>query len=173
VRTRIAIFTALVALLTITPALAKTVKLPTRAQMRAAVARAKRSRYLWATVNICDTKHHPDEIGVRGQMPALGFPATLRMTIRLDYYSLRTAAFEPDPHVQVPDLLGTFSTGLHQGGGIFQFKPPVAPLMGMVTFEWRVGNRLLGRATRLSTHGDKGVDAGDPPGTSHAVCRIS
>lgn len=172
-RARIAFFTALVALLTITPALAKSAKHPTRAQMRAAVARAKRSKSLWATVNICDTKRHPNEIGVRGQMPALGFPATLSLIIKLDYYSLKTARFEPVPHVHVPDSLGTVSSGLHQGGAIFQFKPPVAPLSGTITFKWKVGNRLIGQATRLTSHGDRGVDAGDPPGTSHAVCRIS
>ncbi len=157
----------------VSPALAKSIKQPTRAQMRSAVARAKRSKSLWATVNICDTKAHPNMIGVRGQMPALGFPARLAMIIKLDYYSLQTGAFRPVPHLQMRDSLGIASTGFHQGGGIFQFKPPVAPLSGTITFQWRVGNRLLGQATRLTSHGDKGVDNGDPPGTSHAVCRIS
>ncbi len=157
----------------ITPALAKPVNRPTAAQMRSALARAKRSKNLWATVNICDTKHHPNAIGIRGQMPTLGFPATLVLIVRLDYYSLQTASFRPVPHVRMRDTLGTASTGFRQGGGIFPFKPPVAPLRGKVTFQWRVGNRLLGQATRLTSHGDKGVDNGDPPGTSNAVCRIS
>src|SRR6516165_1209759 len=61
-------------------------KPPTAAQMRAAVQRAERSKYLWATVNICNTKRHPHAIGVRGQMPALGFPALLQMTVHLKYW---------------------------------------------------------------------------------------
>ena len=141
--------------------------------MRAAVARAKRSKNLWATVNICDTKQHPNMIGVRGQMPALGFPASLEMIIKLDYYSLQSASFRPVPHLRMRDALGLATTGYYQGGGIFKFKPPVAPLSGTITFQWRVGKRLLGQATRLTTHGDSGVANGDPPGTSHAVCRIS
>jgi hypothetical protein len=172
VRSRIAIFTALLVLLPISPAFAKPAKRPTPAQMRSAVARAKRSKNLWATVNICDTKHHPNEIGIRGQMPALGFPAALRLIVRLDYYSFQTASFRPIPHVRMRDSLGTASTGFHQGGAIFKFKPPIAPLSGMITFQWRVGKRLLGQATRPTSHGDKGVDHGDPPGTSNAVCRI-
>ncbi|MDQ6607011.1 MAG: hypothetical protein M3Z06_10765 [Actinomycetota bacterium] len=172
-KSRIATLTALLALLTISPAFAKSVKRPTPAQMRAAVARAERSKNLWATVNICDTRHHPNMIGIRGQMPALGFPASLTMIIKLDYYSLKTAGFRPVPHVRMRDSLGTASTGFHQAGGIFPFKPPVAPLSGTITFQWRIGKRLLGQATRLTGHGYKGVDNGDPPGTSHAVCRIS
>jgi hypothetical protein len=95
------------------------------------------------------------------------------MIVKLEYYSLSTAAFKPVTHVQMRESLGTSSTGFHQGGAIFPFKPPVPPLIGTITFQWRVGNRLLGQATRLTSHGDKGVDNGDPPGTSHAVCRIS
>src|SRR6516225_9959914 len=52
---------------------------PTRAQIRAAIHRALHSRVLWATVNICDTMHHQNVIGIRGQMPSLSFAAGLRM----------------------------------------------------------------------------------------------
>ena len=54
---------------------------PTHSQISAAVARVKRSRNLWATVNICNTKRHPDVVGIRGQMPALGFSSALSMQV--------------------------------------------------------------------------------------------
>ena len=60
---------------------------PTKAQIRTAVARAERSKSLWATVNICNSKRYPDRIGVRGQMPSLGFAAWLSMDIQVQYYS--------------------------------------------------------------------------------------
>jgi hypothetical protein len=145
---------------------------PTPAQMRAALARAKRSRSLWATVNICDTKRHPNMIGVRGQIPALGFPATLGLIVKLDYYSFKVGAFRPIPGVGMRTSLGTATTGFLQGGAIFTFKPPVI-LSGTIVFQWRVGKKLLGQATRLTGHGYHGVDAGDPRGTSHATCRIN
>ena len=34
----------------------------------------------WATVNVCDTTDHPNQIGIRGSMP--GLKRTARMTMR-------------------------------------------------------------------------------------------
>ena len=50
---------------------------------RAAVRRAERSRELWATINICSANAKPGggELGVRGQMPSLGFSATPQLQI--------------------------------------------------------------------------------------------
>jgi hypothetical protein len=147
-------------------------KPPTAAQMRAAVQRAERSKYLWATVNICNTKRHPHAIGVRGQMPALGFPALLQMTVHLKYWSTAKSMFLPIPHVARNLSLGVASTGLHQGGFTFTFTPPVL-LSGQIDFRWSVHGHTLGRTTRSTGHGFKGVDGGDPPGHSASTCTMT
>ena len=53
--------------------------------MHAAIARAERSRDLWATVNICDTAKHPDAIGIRASMPGTPKHARLAMRFRVQY----------------------------------------------------------------------------------------
>ena len=149
---------------------AKHHRAPTRSQIRTAVTRATRSSALWATVNICDTKRHPDVIGIRGQMPALGFRAALSMRIQVDYRS--AGHWKPDPGAREGVELGSPRSGSQQGGVTFRFSPP-AVLSGTITFEWRLGNRVIGRATRSTAGGQRGVDAGDPRGFSSASCKIS
>jgi hypothetical protein len=149
---------------------AKPTTRPTAAQIKAAVRRAEHSRGLWATVNICNTKAHPDTLGIRGQMPALGFPASLGMIVRLKYLSAKHR-FEPIPGAQLKLSLGRPSTGYHQGGATFKFTPPVT-LSGSITFQWRSGHKLLGQTTRSTGRGYKEVDQGDPPGHSSATCTM-
>jgi hypothetical protein len=40
---------------------------------------------LWATVNVCDTAAHPDEIGIRGSMPGGRRGTRLLMRFRVQY----------------------------------------------------------------------------------------
>jgi len=150
-------------------------KPPTKAEIRAAVSRAKRSHELWATVNICDTAKHPNVIGIRGQLPALGFPARMSMLVQVDYYVAADGRFERDkkvPRVRVHLGKKPEATGLWQGGVKFTFTPP-AVLSGTVTFQWRLGHKLIGSVTKLTAHGVKGVADGDPPHYSTATCTIN
>ena len=64
------------------------------------------------------------------------------------------------------------AAGRHQAGFTWQFAPP-AFLSGTVTFEWRLGHKVIGHTTRRTAHGIKNVDEGDPRGYSTATCRIS
>jgi hypothetical protein len=145
---------------------------PTAAQIRAAIRRAERSRDLWATVNICNTKRHPHTIGIRGQMPSLGFASLMYMEVRIDYWLLKDKKFVLDPAVIPKSPLPVQLThGLLQDGALFVFKPPVI-LSGEITFTWKRGGKVLGRAHRKTSHGQKHVDMGDPHGYSTATCRI-
>jgi hypothetical protein len=144
---------------------------PTPAQIRADVKRAERSPTLWATVNVCDTRAHRDQIWIRGQMPALGFPADLRMTVKLAYYDAGRGRFLPVPHLLKRLRLGTVTHGTVQQGAEFSFAPPVT-LSGSITFEWRRAGRLLASVTKLTSGHDHGVDDGDPKGYSAATCTI-
>ncbi len=144
---------------------------PTRAQISRAITRARHSPNLWATVNICNTVRYPDVIGIRGQMPSLGFTTTLYMRFQVDYYSIKDHRFEPDPGVGKLIRLGRGTHGSHQTGVAFRIRPP-AILSGTVTFEYRRAGRLLGRAVRQTTHGERHVDFADPRGYSTATCRF-
>jgi hypothetical protein len=144
---------------------------PTPAQVHTDLKRAERSRALWATIDFCDTKAHRDEIGIRGQMPALGFPTELSMMVKLAYYDTTRGRFVPVPHVARRLVLGTATNGTVQDGVGFSFSPPVT-LSGSISFQWRRRGKLIGSTTRLTSGHDKGVDDGDPRGYSAATCTI-
>lgn len=148
---------------------------PTKAEIAAAVKRAKRSHHLWATVNICDTATHPNVLGIRGQLPALGFATKMSMLVQVDYYVPADGKFETDTSVapvRVPLGKKAEATGLWQGGVEFTFTPP-AVLSGTVTFQWKLGKRVIGQVTKLTAHGVKGVAHSDPPHSSTATCTIN
>ena len=155
-----------------TPALAAHAADPSSSQIHTAIRSAQHSKLLWATVNICDTKHHPDTIGIRAQMPSLPFATSLSVKVQVDYWSTSANRFVPDPGVSRSVPLGDVANQITQGGANFRFQPPVV-LSGTVTFEWKLGGKTIGRATRLTGHGYRGVQGGDPGGYSTATCRIS
>jgi hypothetical protein len=144
---------------------------PSGQQIRQAVRHAQRSREVWATVNICNTRRYPHTIGIRGQLPALGFPARLYMSIQVDYWVKAKRRFVPDSNAKQSLSLGRQSSGRHQAGFTWRFAPP-AFLSGTVTFEWKLGRKVIGRTTRRTVHGIKNVDDSDPKGYSTATCRI-
>jgi hypothetical protein len=146
---------------------------PTQAQIRAAVKRAEGSRDLWATVNICDTRRYPDVIGIRGQIPSLGFPAQLSMRFQVEYWSSKDKRFKPVRGTRQSVSLGTEQRGLHQSGVRVAFGPHAGSLRGAVRFEWRLGTRLIGQASHTTSHGHPSADFGDPPHYSARKCVIS
>jgi hypothetical protein len=145
---------------------------PDRPDDPAGKAGHERSTGLWATVNICNTRRHPDTIGIRAQMPALGFATTMEMVVTLGYYTTKTASFKPLATSSTSLKLGQASTGYHQDGVTFTIKPP-AMLNATVQFTWSIGSKVLGTTTRTTVSGRKGVQQGDPPGYSSDICRIS
>jgi hypothetical protein len=146
---------------------------PTRSQIATAVARVERSRKLWATVNICNTTSHPYVVGIRGQMPALGFNSLLTMDIELRYWSVTEKRYKPLPHSRQTISLGTKRIGLHQSGLSFQFDPHAGTLAGTVRFEWRLKRRSIGRTTRQTSAAHPDADQGDPAHFSAGKCAIS
>jgi hypothetical protein len=155
-------------------ALAKVGGGPTPGQVRAAVKRAEHSRQLWATINICNTQAYPDRIGIRGQMPALGFPARLTMTIQVDYWVAAAKGFKPVPgsNARAVTPLRTVVNGLQQGGHTFHFKPGAGLLSGTITFQWMRMGKVIGQISKKAIGGHHRVDRGDPPHHSAATCTI-
>jgi hypothetical protein len=80
---------------------------------------------LWATVDVCNTPHHPNTIGIRGSMPTDGHPRDI-MYMRFLVQSLDTATN------QWADLGKSADSGFvrigsaastRQAGRSFEFKP--------------------------------------------------
>lgn len=147
---------------------------PTPHQIARAVARARRSGALWATINVCDSAQYRNSVGVRGQMPALGFRATLSMTIQVEYWSRSARGFVPVPGSAAiaTESLGRQSTGRQQAGAIFPFRAHAGLLAALVTFTWKRDGDVIGQARRWTTTGHPNADYGSPPGYTAARCRI-
>ena len=160
---------ALIGVSLVGPASAAT---PTASQIRKAVNGAKRSRQLWATINICNTRRHPDTVGIRGQVPALGFSSSISIAISLDFWNAQTKRFKPDPGTKRLISLGSPSRGVHQQGVTFRFDPHAGRFRGSATFIWRRGGKLLGETDRVTTGGHHNADFGDPHKFSAATCTI-
>jgi hypothetical protein len=163
---------ALAVSLTVLATPAALARSPTRAEVQAAVRRAERSPKLWATVNICNTRRHPRTIGIRGQMPALGFSASLYMNVTVTYWSFKQKRLVPVPGTNQRIVLGTWARGLLQGGARFAFRPHSGLLSGRITFEWRRRGQQIGRTVRPTTNGHRDADFGDPRHHSSWDCRI-
>ncbi len=143
---------------------------PTPQQVHQAVAAAKRSRNLWATVNICGIAGSTRAVGLRAQMPGLGFTSNLYMTFSV-YYRTTGGANRLVPGTRKTVLVANSGTRLYQSGVTFHFPPP-ATLSGRVLFVWKLQGRQLGQAIRWTTANHKHVDHANPPGFSAAACTI-
>jgi hypothetical protein len=164
-----------------TALLAAAATTPTPAQIRAAVARGEKSADLWATVNACNlASTHPKGeklIGVRVQMPGLGFASHLYMAIDIEYWNQAKKRFlKTNSHYGLKSF-GIAIRAPRQSGVSFAFTPPPAGshyvLRGVATLEWRIGTRVLGRVVRNTGHGYHHVDFSQPPGFNAATCTIS
>lgn len=147
---------------------------PTARQIARAVANAKRSGSLWATINVCDSPQYRNAVGVRGQMPALGFSSTLSMTIQVEYWSRAARGFVPVPGsaATATENVGRQSTGRQQAGAIFPFRAHAGLLAATVTFTWKRDGQVIGQAHRWTTAGHPNADYGSPAGYTAARCRI-
>ena len=148
---------------------------PTRAEIAHAVARAERSSYLWATINICmPNVRQGGLLGVRGEMGALGFDSTLSMTVQLNQFDSRTQSFVPvkGPTATRTETLGPLSTGVHQGGAEFHYSSDTGLLDATVTFTWNRGGHRLGEVTRTTTSDHPTAAFAEPVGHSTASCRL-
>jgi hypothetical protein len=148
---------------------------PSPRQISRAVARAEAASTLWATINICHVGRSGDLIGVRGQMPTLGFTSRMSMTLALQMWSASHRAFVavPSPNASNHVALGPHSSGLQQGGAEFPFRAgSTGQWRAAVTFSWTRAGRRLGQVTRTTTAGHPGADYSSPPHYSAATCQL-
>jgi hypothetical protein len=149
---------------------------PSAKQIRNAASRAERSGSLWATINICSSRGagKGGELGVRGQMPSLGFASALRMTVQLGYWSQKHERFMPIPGPSaVANLsLGSSSTGLQQDGVVFGFNDSAGLLNASVDFTWTRSGRVIAESSRITTAGHRDADYSRPAHYSAGNCRL-
>jgi hypothetical protein len=148
---------------------------PSSAQIRAAIAQTKQSRDLWATVNICTPHRKPHTVGVRAQMPTLGFPTWLSMQIQIEFWDKARQRFERVPGAGSARQLhlGSVTAGLEQGGYNFVFPAHAGLLRGTVIFRWHRAGRLLLTLSRHTSNGHPHADQAIPARYSAATCRVS
>jgi hypothetical protein len=151
-------------------------------------ARAAASDKLWATVNICDTERSPDAMGIRASMPGNGRPQLMFMRFSVQWWSGSAQRWLAVPGGVSPWLrAGSARYVARQRGYTFDFVTPPAGrayvLRGLAEFHWRGLHRskqarkaswkLTRQVTELTRTGVEGVDGGDPPGTSKAMCMVA
>jgi hypothetical protein len=150
------------------------------------LASAAGAEDFWATVNICDTERSPDSMGVRASMPGNGRRQRMYMRFEATYYSSSRQAWLSVPGAGVSHWVyaGSARHAQRQAGWTFTFTPPPAgatfTVRAVVDYEWRERRRggegsrwtAVKRRSRVTRTGVEGVDGGDPPGTSKALCLI-
>lgn len=146
-----------------------------------ATAKPHNSDRLWATVNVCDTPDHPDEIGIRASMPGVKQRTRLKMRFRVQYFASADGKWHNFASDTRADS-GWISVGRQRGGvaesgwGV-RFKPPSGggshQLRGSVQFRWIRKGAVLHRARRITEAGHRSTKGADPDGYSAATCLIS
>jgi hypothetical protein len=143
-----------------------------------AAAAEKTSKYLWATVNACDTDARPDMMGVRASMPGDGARTTMYMRFVAQYYDRKNQLWSEVKGSGVSKWRSVGS-GLRrsaQSGYTFAFDPPKSGstfvLRGAVDFKWVKGRRIVRTAHLLTKGGHPNTAEADPKTFSAALCEI-
>ena len=133
----------------------------------------------WATVNVCDTAEHPNQMGIRGSMAGIARSTRMYMRFRVQYqnedgrWRMVRAPLTDSGWVRV----ATGKRGEHDSGWTFSFKPPASGgahvLRGVVSFEWRRAGRIVRRTREFTEAGHPGTAGAEPPDFSAETCEIA
>ncbi len=140
-------------------------------------AQAASSKYLWSTLNRCDTVK--SSIGIRASMPGNG--TSQRMYMRFSaQFSNGAGHWVESGSASRWIRVGSARRRSVQSGYDFAFAPPdqgqAYRLRGTVNFRWTAKKgrrwRVVRSESRITRAGIKGVEGGSPPGRSDADCLI-
>jgi hypothetical protein len=140
--------------------------------LSAAPARAAEAD-LWATVNVCDTETHPDEIGIRASMPGGKRGIRLLMRFRGQYRDLSDGRWRA---VQDADSgwkrIGRGRRAREYGWSFEVAGEGTRILRGVVHYRWVRGKRVVRSARRVTEGGHRSTTGADPADFSAATCRV-
>jgi hypothetical protein len=128
---------------------------------------------LWATVNVCDTEAHPDEIGIRASMPGGKPKSRLLMRFRVQYRDLSDGRWRA---VRDADSgwrrIGRGRKARESGWSFEVAGEGQRILRGVVSYRWMRHGRATRRARRVTEGGHRSTAGADPADFSAATCRI-
>jgi hypothetical protein len=134
---------------------------------------------VWATVNVCDTAEHPNQMGIRGSMAGIARSTRMYMRFRVQFKDVDGRwVIVKDPLTDSGwRRIATGKRGEYDSGWSFSFKPPVSGgahvLRGIVTFEWRRSGRVLRHQRAFTEAGHPGTAGADPDDFSAETCEIA
>jgi hypothetical protein len=124
-------------------------------------------RTLWATVNVCDTAAHPDEIGIRAALPA----RRAGVRFRVQY---REAASGRWRWVKAADSCWHRARRARESGWSFEVAGDGTRILrGVVNYRWKRKGKVVRRARRVTEVGHRSTVGADPADFSAATCRIT
>jgi hypothetical protein len=143
------------------------------ASLAAPAAAGARADQLWATVNVCDTAKHPNEVGVRASMPGSPRGTARRIRFRIQFRDGDRWRYVTRADSGWRKLSRARGRRV-EAGWSFEFPPPEAAITfrGVVRFRWLDGGRVVGRALEITEGGHRSTVGADPADYSAASCSI-
>ena len=127
----------------------------------------------WATVNVCDTAKHPNEVGVRASMPGSPRGTGRRIRFRIQFRDGDRWRYVTRADSGWRKLSRARGRPV-EAGWSFEFPPPESPITfrGVVRYRWLQDGRVVGRALEITEAGHRSTVGADPAGYSAASCSI-
>ena len=124
---------------------------------------------VWATVNVCDTARHPDEIGIRAGIPHRGARAAA-LRFRVQYRDPGDGRWR---YVSNADSGWHRAAGATEAGWSFEVAGEGTRILrGVVTYRWKRNGHAVRNAKRVTAGGHRSTVGADPADFSAATCRI-
>ena len=138
----------------------------------------KNPRDLWATVNLCDTRIHPDMMGVRASMPGDGADTKMYMRFIAQYYDRSKQLWSEVKGSGISRWIyvGSGNYARRQAGYTFAFDQlggKTFLLRGAVDYKWTKGRRTIRTAHLITKGGHPNTRGADPKTYSAGLCAIS
>ena len=140
----------------------------------AAAARPAQADRLWATVNVCDTSRHPNEVGIRASMPGVPRGAVRRMRFRVQWRDGSRWRFVTGADSGWRKLSRSRGRAIESGWS-FEFEPPAKAitLRGVVGYRWVRNGRIVASAREITESGHRSTAGADPADYSAATCSMA
>jgi hypothetical protein len=141
-----------------------------------ASAAPKPVKNLFATINVCDTKKHPNIVGVRGRMPGNGnSKQTMYLKALIQFKNSKGKWVQVTKNGKSPWLkAGNAKFAWGENGWNFPIAIKAGQkftFRGQVKYEWREGKNVVRTGARYTTGGHQTAKS-DPEGYSAATCTV-